>query len=229
VNALGQRMRQGRKGGDWTTIVGVAADVHTQSLDRTPDPEFYTPVTGSGIPALMVAVRTPGDPLSVAAAAREAVWAIDRDVPVADLQPMRTMIGTTFARPRLLLTLLGSFAVAGLALGAIGVYGVVAFGVTRRRREIGIRVALGADRASIAALVLRESSAYAGAGLLAGLVLALASSRLMRGLLFEVPPVDPLTYGVLAAGVAALVALASYRPVRRAVAVDPAEALRSER
>jgi predicted permease len=225
--AVGRRMRTGRAGGDWTSIAGVVSDVRTQSLDQPAEPEFYTVVSGTGIPALMVAVRAAGDPLSVASAVREAVWSIDRNVPVADLQPMRTMVGTTLARPRLLLTLLAAFAITGLALGAIGVYGVVAFGVTRRRREIGIRMALGADRASVVRLMLGESAWYASAGVAAGIAMALASSRVMKGLLFEVPATDALTYLTLALGVAALVALASYAPARRAASVNPADALRS--
>jgi putative ABC transport system permease protein len=157
------------------------------------------------------------------------VWTVDRNVPIADLQPMRTMVGTTLARPRLLLTLLSAFAVTGLALGAIGVYGVVAFGVTRRRREIGIRIALGADRAGVIRLMLGESAGYAAAGLLVGMGLALASSRMMKGLLFEVPVIDAPTYLSLALGVALLVTLASYAPARRAASINPAEALRADR
>jgi ABC-type antimicrobial peptide transport system permease subunit len=177
----------------------------------------------------MIAVHTDGDPLSVASAVREAVWSVDRSVPVSDLQPMRTLMGATLARPRLLLTLLAAFAASGLALGAIGVYGVVAFAVARRRREIGIRMALGADRASVVRLMLGESAVYGGAGLAAGTLLALWSSRMLRGLLFEVPPTDVATYASLALGVAALVALASYAPARRAASVNPADALRTER
>jgi len=139
---------------------------------------------------------------------------------------MRTMVGTTLARPRLLLTLLAAFAITGLALGAIGVYGVVAFGVTRRRREIGIRMALGADRASVVRLMLRESAWYAIAGVGAGTALALVSSRVMKGFLFEVPATDATTYATLALGVGVLVALASYAPARRAASVNPADALR---
>jgi putative ABC transport system permease protein len=138
-------------------------------------------------------------------------------------------VGTTLARPRLLLTLLGGFAVTGLALGAIGVYGVVAFGVARRRREIGIRMALGADRASVVRLMLGESAGYAAAGLVAGMGLARASSRMMRGLLFEVPATDAATYVTLALGVGVLVMLASYWPARRAASVNPSEALRADR
>jgi predicted permease len=226
--AIDRRLRAGRSGagGTWSTIIGVVGDVRTQSLDRAAEPELYTIVDGSGVPALMLAVRTDGDPLSLAPAVREAVWSVDRTVPVADLQPMATLVGTSLARPRLLLTLLGAFAIAGLALGAIGVYGVVAFAVARRRREIGIRMALGATRTSVVRLMLHESAGYAGVGLIAGTALALASSRAMKGLLFEVPATDAPTYIALAAAVAVLVTLASYWPARRAASVNPAESLR---
>jgi ABC-type antimicrobial peptide transport system permease subunit len=142
---------------------------------------------------------------------------------------MRTMVGATLARPRLLLTLLAAFAITGLALGVIGVYGVVAFGVARRRREIGIRMALGANPGSVVRLMLGESAAYAAAGLAAGLTLAVASSRVMKGLLFEVPATDAATYLTLACAVGLLVTLASYAPARRAATVNPADSLRADR
>jgi putative ABC transport system permease protein len=225
--AIGRRMRTGRAEGSFRPIVGVVGNVRTKTLDKPASPEFYTPANGRGIPALMIAVRTAGDPLSVAGAVREAVWSVDRGVPVADLQAMRTMIGTTLARPRLLLSLLGAFAAAGLALGAIGIYGVVAFGVMRRRREIGIRMALGATRASVVNLVLRESAGYAIAGIAAGVLLAFAASGMMKGLLFEVSATDGLTYAMLAAAVALVVLIASYAPARRAASVNPVESLRA--
>jgi predicted permease len=224
--SVGRRMRTGRAAGDWRTIVGVVGDVRTQSLNQPAGPEFYSV---SGMPALMIAVRTDGDPLSVAGAVRQAVWSVDPGVPVADLQSMRTMVGATLARPRLLLTLLGGFAVTGLALSAIGIYGVVAFGVVRRRREIGIRMALGATRASIVHLMLRESAGYAAAGLIAGTALTVVASRAMKTLLFEVPATDPATYATLAVGVGVLVTIASYWPARRAASVNPVEALRMDR
>jgi putative ABC transport system permease protein len=227
--AIDRRMRAGRAGGAWVPIAGVVGDVRTASLDKPPVPELYVVATGSGMPALMLAVRTDGDPLSIAAAVRDAVWSVDRNVPIADLQPMRTMVGTTLARPRLLLTLLSAFAVTGLTLGAIGVYGVVAFGVARRRREIGIRMALGANAGSVVRLMLGESAWYAAAGLAAGIGLALAASRFMKGLLFEVPRTDPATYAALVLGVGVLVTLASYAPARRAASVNPAESLRADR
>jgi predicted permease len=226
AGAIDRRIRRGRGAGEWFTVVGVVSDVRTQSLAAPPEPEFYTVVTGTGIPSLMIAARTAGDPVSIASAVREAVWSVDRNVPVSDLQPMAAMVGTTLGRPRLLLTLLGGFAITGLALGAIGVYGVVAFGVARRRREIGIRMALGASRASVVRLMLGESGGYTAAGLVAGTALALASSRAMQGLLFEVPATDAPTYLTLAAAVGALAALASYWPARRAASVNPAESLR---
>ena len=227
--AIGRRIRTGRAGGVWVPIVGVVGDVRDHSLDTPGEPAFYKGLGGGTVPALMLAVRTDGDPLSVAAAVREAVWSVDRGVPIADLQSMSAMVNATLGRPRLLLTLLAGFAITGLALGAIGVYGVVAFAVGRRRREIGIRMALGAGRPAVVRLMLRESAGYGAAGLFAGLGLALASGRLIRGQLFDVPATDPVTYAALGVGVAALVAAASYWPARRAASLNPAEALRGDR
>jgi predicted lysophospholipase L1 biosynthesis ABC-type transport system permease subunit len=227
AEAVGRRIRTGRAAGSWTPIIGVVGDVRTTGLDAPPSPEFYRLADGGSIPAMMLAVRTAGDPLLSAAAVREAVWSVDRGVPIAELQTMRALVGTTLGRPRLLVTLLTAFAATGLVLGAVGVYGIVAFGVTRRRREIGIRMALGADRASVVRLMLGESATYAIAGMAGGVTLALASSRLLKGLLFELPATDPVTYVALAAAVAALVLLASLVPARRAAAIPPADALRS--
>jgi len=225
--AIGRRLRTGRGADGWRPVVGVVGDVHTAALNEPVASEFYEVATGSGMPALMIAVRTSSDPLALAGPVREAISSIDSGVPVADLQPLETMVGASMAQPRLLLSLLGSFATAGLALGAVGVYGVVAFGVTRRRREIGIRMALGASRPSVIRLMLRESATYAAMGLAAGLGLAVAASRSMKGLLFEVSPTDTATYVLLAAGVAMLVAAASYLPARRAASRNPIESLRA--
>ena len=139
---------------------------------------------------------------------------------------MRVMVDATLRQPRLLLTLLGGFAATGVVLGVVGVYGVVAFGVIRRRREIGIRMALGADRASIVTLMLWEAASFGAAGIAVGLALALAASRIMKGLLFEVPATDPATYGTLAIVLAAVVVIASYAPAVRAASINPADSLR---
>ena len=164
----------------------------------------------------------------IASAVREAVWSIDRGVPVSDLQPMRTMVGTTLARPRLLLTLLAAFAIIGLALGAIGVYGVVAFGVARRRREIGIRMALGARAAQVIRLVLQRSLVPIGLGIVAGIAGSLAASRLLTALLFHVEPGDPAVLGAIVLLLGASAIAACLVPARRAASVDPLVVLRDE-
>ncbi|HEX6974599.1 MAG TPA: ABC transporter permease [Vicinamibacterales bacterium] len=225
--AIGHRIRTGRAAGPWRTVVGVVGDVRSTALNQPPDPELYQPVTARGIPALMIAVRTDGDPAAIAPAVREAVWAVDRDVPIGDLQPMRALVGRTLAEPRLLLTLLAGFAVVGLALAAVGVYGVVAFAVARRRREVGLRIALGAARTSVVRLMLRESAAYAAAGVICGVGVSLASARVMQKVLFSVAATNPATYVLLVALVALLVFVASYIPARRAASMNPTDALRN--
>lgn len=224
--AIDRRLRTGRAGGAWKSIAGVVSDVKTQSLDRPAEPELYTIVDGTGIPSLMLAVRTDGDPLSLAPAVREAAASVDRHVPVADLQPMATLVGTTLARPRLLLTLLGAFAVTGLTLGAIGVYGVVAFGVARRRREIGIRMALGAAPGSVMAMIMKESAGLTLAGLAVGLPIALLLGKVLSSILYDVSGFDPLVFVVAPIVLAAASMFASYLPARRATRVNPLSALR---
>ena len=177
----------------------------------------------------MIAVRTDGDPLSIASAVRQAVASVDRSVPISNLQPMSTLVGRSLAEPRLLLALLGGFAITGLALAAIGVYGVVALGVSQRRREVGIRIALGSARAAVVRLMLRESAIYAAAGLVAGVCVSLASAKLLKATLFGVTATSPTTYAALVVVVAALVVVASYVPARRAARLDPTEALRVDR
>lgn len=208
-------------------IVGVVADVHHTALTAAPGPEVYTSVSRSSINAMMLAVRIDGDPLSDVPAVREAIWSIDRDVPLSDIETMEAKVGESLGRPRLLLVLLGAFATLGGFLALLGVYGVVAYSVVQRWRELGIMVALGAERRRIVGNVLREAAVYAAAGLAIGIPGALAGSRLLETLLFGVSPTDLTTYGAIAAVTMVTVVAAAVLPAVRASMVDPVSALKA--
>jgi ABC-type antimicrobial peptide transport system permease subunit len=172
--------------------------------------------------------RTSTPPAGAAGAVRDAVWSIDRQVAIADLLPLGTLLRNSLGRPRLMASLLLVFAGVGLVIVISGVYGVVAYTVRRREREMGIRLALGAAPGSVSALVLRQGAAYAAAGLTIGTPLALGAAALMRGLLFGVEPQDPATCLTLCAVIAAATMGATLVPARRALHVDPAAVLKSE-
>jgi predicted permease len=226
--ALGRtlRIRGGRLESPWMTIVGVVGDVHHSALTSAAVPEIYTSVGKTTIPAMMIALRASGEPQALVPSVREAIWSIDRDVPLSDVQTMAARVGKSLGRPRLLLTLLGGFAAVGLALAVIGVYGVVAYSVAQRHRELAIMVALGADRTRIVAAVLGEATRYAVAGLAAGIPLALASSRALHNIVWGVSPTDPVTYAAIASGTMLIVVAASLIPAVRASRVDPAGAMK---
>jgi len=175
---------------------------------------------------MMIAIRTDGDPLALVPAVREAVWSIDRDVPLSDIETMQAKIGNSLGRPRLLLTLLATFAALGAMLALVGVYGVVAYSVAQRWRELGIMVALGAERARIVSSVLREAVSYGAAGLIIGIPAAIAATRLLRTLMFGVSPTDPTTYIAIACATMITVVGASALPAIRASRVDPVAALK---
>jgi predicted permease len=221
------RIRGGRLQSPWMTIVGVAGDVRHTSLTDVTGPEIYTSVGRSTIPAMMIAIRTGGDASGLVAPVREAIWSVDRDVPLSDIRPMPSRIDVSLGRPRLLLTLLGSFAVLGLTLAAIGIYGVIAYSAAQRRRELAIRVALGAQRGRIVRSVLSEALVYAVTGLALGLPAALLASRAMRTIVWGVSATDPLTYVGMAAGTLVIVTTASLWPALRASRADPVAALKS--
>jgi putative ABC transport system permease protein len=220
------RIRGGRMESPWMTVIGVVGDVHHTAVTTAAVPEIYTPVGEHTINAMMIAVRTDGDPQSLVASVREAIWSIDRDVPVSDIQTMSDRVGASLGRPRLLLTLLGSFATVGLLLAVVGVYGVVAYSVTQRNRELGIMVALGAERGRIVRSILREALVYGGAGLGVGIPAALLTSRVMKNVVWGVSATDPITYVAITAGTLLLVCAASVMPALRAARVDPVSALK---
>ena len=207
-------------------IVGVAGDVRHSALDAAPGPEVYTSVSRNSINAMMLAIRTDGEPLSLVPVLREAIWSVDRDVPLSDVETMGAKIDESLGRPRLLLVLLGAFAGLGGLLAIVGVYGVVAYSVAQRSRELGIMIALGAERGRIIRNVLREAATYAIAGLALGIPGAVAASRLLRTLVFGVSPTDAPTYVAIAASTLVVVVAAAVLPAIRASRVDPVAALK---
>jgi ABC-type antimicrobial peptide transport system permease subunit len=166
--------------------------------------------------------------LAVAALARQAVHAFDANVPISDVRSMNQVMAASVARPRLVMALLLVFAAVGVILGAVGVYGVIAYAVGERRREIGVRIALGAAPSGVATSVVMRGVRYALIGVVIGLAGAFAITRVMRSLLFEVSTTDPLTFVGLSALLVAVASVASYLPARSAARTDPMIALRSD-
>jgi putative ABC transport system permease protein len=222
-------VRSGRTGADENVeIVGVVGDVRHRGLDRPAMPELFRPMTQTFMFPMAMIVRTQGPPEQIAAAVRHAAFEIDPVVAVAELQPYTTLIAGTLGRPRLLSVLLSVFAGAGLLLGLVGVYGVVAYRVRQREREIGIRLALGAEPSRMANGVVAQGLGHALVGLAIGLPAAFLLSRVMSTVVFGITPRDPLTYAVLPLGVLAITAIACYLPARRASRVDPVAAIRTD-
>jgi putative ABC transport system permease protein len=207
-------------------IVGVVGDVRHRGLDQPALPEMFRPLTQTFMFPMAVVLRTAGPPEQLAAAVRQAAFEIDPVVPVAELQPYETMIAGTLGRPRLLGFLLTVFAAAGLALGLLGVYGVVAYRIRQREREIGIRLALGAAPASVASGVVGQGVRYALAGLTLGLPAAFLLSRVMATLVFGITATDPLTFAAMPVAVILATIVACYLPARRAARIDPVVAIR---
>jgi putative ABC transport system permease protein len=227
--AIGRRLASiSGRGEELVEIVGVVRDVRFMSLDTAATPEMYRPLRQSFMFPMAFVVRTAGDPASLAASIRQAAFAVDPTIAVAELQPLSSLIAGSLGRPRLLALLLSVFAAAGLGLGVIGVYGVVAYRVRQQQREFGIRLALGAGPQRIRHGVLRQGILYSAAGLLAGLPVAFAAARLMDSVVFGVTTHDPLTFTLLPAIVALTTLMACAIPARRAARVNPATMMRGE-
>ena len=209
-------------------VVGIVRDVRHLGLAEDPLPEVYVPFRQDPLPFLGFAVRTQGDPAALAPAARQAIWAVDKDQPVSHLLTLEEMGAESVTLRRSSMMLLLFFAALGLGLAALGLYGVLAYEVGQRTREIGVRMALGAGRGDVLRLVVGEGLRTAGLGLAAGLVASLLLTRLLSKLLFQVSPTDPPTLAAAFVLLLAAALLASYLPARRATAVHPAAALRCE-
>lgn len=227
---IGKRFTAGNatRGSTAATVVGVVGDVRHVALDAKPGPELYRPHAQSPMGAVALVLRTTGNPLVLAGLARRAISAIDANVPISDVRSMEQVMSESVARPRLIMALLLVFAGVGVILGAVGVYGVIAYAVGERRREIGVRIALGAEPGRVAGAVLAQGVRYAAVGVAIGLAGSLAATRVMRTLVFGVSTTDPLTFVGLSVFLVVVAALASYLPARQAARTDPMVALRAD-
>jgi putative ABC transport system permease protein len=215
---------------DRLTVVGVADDVRYGGLDVSAVPVVYMPYAqgSEGTTNMFFVVRTAGDPLSLAGAIRQQVAGIDPDQPVASIQTMRTRVEASIAQRRMQMNVLGLFAAMATLIAVVGIYGVMSYNVAQRAREIGIRLALGAARGDVIAVVMRQGMTMVAAGMVGGLAASAGITRVMRSLLFGVSPADPLVFAAIAVMLAATAAAAIYLPARRASRLDPLTMLRSE-
>jgi putative ABC transport system permease protein len=225
---LGRRIVIGYPTDASREIVGIVGDVKDTELSARQAAQIYVPFVQNPFWAADIAVRTQGNPSALAGALREQIRAIDSALPVAEVRPMSEVIGSSIAQPRFRTALLSLFGAAALLLAAIGIYGVLAYTVAQQTREIGIRMALGANPARVLRLVLARGLRLAGAGTVIGLLAALLLTRLLGSLLFDVSASDPLTFAAVTGLLLAVALLACYVPARRAMRVDPMVALRYE-
>ncbi|HVT40030.1 MAG TPA: ABC transporter permease, partial [Gemmatimonadaceae bacterium] len=194
-NPVGHRIRAGfATSKDWATVVGVVSSVRHDSLNAPPAPELYVPFDQKAVGANSLVVRTTAEPTALAAALRDRIWSVNRDVPITDVRTMDDLFSQSLQRQRIVLYLFGFFAATGLLLSAVGIYGVVAYGVRQQLREIGIRVALGADAARIRRLVVGHGVRFALFGIAVGTPTALALSGYMRGMVYGVTTTDPFLF-----------------------------------
>jgi putative ABC transport system permease protein len=219
----------------WATVVGIVADERHHGVTGIVKEKFFIPhiqwpvATHGGDPirSVFVVARTTGDPLGVAGAIRNALRQMDASVPVANVRSMNDVVAAALATPRLTGFLLGAFAFIALALAAVGIYGVVAYLVSQRTQEIGIRLAIGANQSQVVGMVLRQGLSLAAVGIVVGLIGAFALTRLMQSLLYEVRPNDPVTFVAVTAVLLLIAVMASLLPAWRAIKVSPLIALRA--
>jgi predicted permease len=227
---LGKRIKRGRpeSKNPWITIVGIVGSGSQLSLRENAQPEIYVPYLQNTSRMFTLVARTTSDPRAVTGTVRKEVWATDKNLPVSNMKLMEELISNSVAQPRFYVLLLTVFAALALILAAVGVYGVMSYSVTLRTRDIGIRMALGARPGDIFKHIVGQALVLALIGLGVGIVLAIASTRVMTSLLFGTSPADPLTLAATALVLLAVALLASYIPARRATKVDPMVALRYE-
>jgi putative ABC transport system permease protein len=230
-SALGKQVGPGSVRLPLLTIVGVVPDVKHISFREETAPEMYVVYTQRQWPSMLnlrVALRTKADPASMTASVREAIHSIDPDLPLAKVATLTTLVDDSLSQPRFAMLLLASFGVLALLLASTGMYGVISYSVAQRTQEIGIRMALGAERRNVFGMVLSQGARLAGLGIALGLVAALGVTRLMASFLYGVQPADPLTFAIVSLLLVGTALLACYLPARGATRVDPLVALRHE-
>src|SRR5205823_423897 len=229
ANALGKRIRVSSKD-DWREIVGVIGDLHDDGMGKDAPTLAYWPTLLSHFESDMVnmrrfvvyAVRTPrAGSESLMKDVRQAVWSVDANLPLTDVRTQDYFYQKSMSRTSFTLVMLGIAASIALLLGIVGLYGVIAYSASQRTREIGIRIALGAQRNMITSMFVRQGLLLAGSGIVCGLLLAVVATRLLRSLLFHVSPLDPATYALACIALCGAAALASYIPSRRTATVNP--------
>ena len=231
ADAVGRRFRLvERDANEWFTVIGVGPDIRMFDMDDdTPDFSVaYVPYRFSGFANIGVTVRAAGDPAGLAGAVRNAIRSSDSTLPIFNIRTMEDLRREGFWQFRLFGFMFGIFGAAALFLAGVGVYGVLSFSVSQRTQEMGVRIALGAKQSDVLRLVVRQGVTLAAVGVLLGLVGAFGITRVIRSLLYNVTPTDPLSFGGVALFLAAIAMLASYLPARRATNVDPIIALRNE-
>jgi predicted permease len=206
-------------------VIGVVANARDLGVDTVAQPEIYLP--GFGLHAVLL-VRTLDDPQAILSVVRESVRAVDPNQPIYHVQTLETVLSDSLALRKMTASLLGIFTFVALTLAGIGIYGVLAYSVAQRTREIGVRMAVGARREDIVRMVLLQAAKYATVGIVAGLLVSLAGARLINGLLFGTSPVDPVSLSTTVGVLLLIAAFAVAIPARRAASVEPTEALRAE-
>jgi putative ABC transport system permease protein len=206
----------------------VVADVRHKGRETAADPQLFVTAVPFPIPLVSLVIHTANDPAALAAAVRAAVWSIDKEQPVYDVQTMQSRVSEASGRRRTQTILLTAFGLLAMCLAAIGIYGVVSEAVNQRTREIGVRMALGADARDVMRMVMRRSLALAAAGIAAGLAASLYLTRFLQSLLFGVKATDLAAFAGAGAVLLAVAMVAGYLPARRAAHIDPAAVLRSE-